>query len=236
MPRRLVFLLRRLPSSTREEFQRYWSVNHAPLVAGVAETLGISRYQQVHTVRDGRPGTVAGFDGVAELWFDSAQGTGTPAERQRAADILLADERRFIDLAASPIWLADEVVMRVGDTDGLRMTAALRRRPGLSRREFRDHWRDVHGPLALQHPEVFGFRHYVQLHTPDDAETFPPAVVRGAPAPFDGLSEIWLDDVNPDPEHAATVRAMIMTDEATFLDYEASPIFFGRVDVIVGGF
>jgi uncharacterized protein (TIGR02118 family) len=237
MARRLVFLLRRLPSLTREEFQDYWLGTHAPLVAERAGVLGIRRYQQVHTTRQVRPDTTAAFDGIAELWIEPSTATGSASAgadgRRRAGDELLADERNFIDLSSSPIWMAEEVLLKEGPIEGERMTAALRRAPGLTRAEFLDHWRQVHGPLALQHPEVFGFRHYVQLHTPLDAEDFPPAHARGAPAPFDGISEIYRDEPIADPEHLAAVREMIMEDEARFVDYGTSPVWYGRVEVIL---
>ena len=38
---KLTFCLRRLPHLSREEFQRYWREQHAPLVAKHAKTLGI---------------------------------------------------------------------------------------------------------------------------------------------------------------------------------------------------
>ena len=233
---RLVFLLRRKAELSRDEFQRYWREQHAPLVRERRSALGIRRYQQVHTVEGGeREGTVSGYDGIAELWFDPSLRTGTPDEAATAAQELLDDEGRFIDLAESPIWMADEVELRAGSTEGVRLTAALRRAPGITRDEFRRHWRDVHGPLALENPDVFGFRHYVQLHTPDDAETFPPAIERGAPPPFDGISEIWRDATTADADRAAAVREMIMEDEARFVDYAASPLFYGRVEVVVDG-
>jgi len=51
------------------------------------------------------------FDGVAELWWDSAESlaaaTATPEGRQAAAE-LLEDERRFIDVARSVILIAQE--------------------------------------------------------------------------------------------------------------------------------
>jgi uncharacterized protein (TIGR02118 family) len=234
MAQRLVFLLRRLPSLTREDFQAYWLGTHAPLVAERAGVLGIRRYQQVHTTRHSRPDTMDAFDGVAELWFDAEPGSDVEA-RRRASDELLEDERRFIDHTASPIWLADEVTLNEGLVEGERMTAALRRKPGLTRAEFQQHWRQVHGPLALEHPEVFGFRHYVQLHTPADAEDFSTAKARGAPAPFDGVSEVYRDEPTVDRDQVAAVRAMIMEDEARFVDYDASPVWFGRVEVIIDG-
>jgi uncharacterized protein (TIGR02118 family) len=115
---KLVYCLRRLPELSLEEFQRYWRENHAPLVARYAETLNIRRYVQLHTrdhpvnqaLRASRPGPEP-YDGIAELWWDSieemAAGTATPAGREAARE-LLADEKRFIDISQSPIWIAEE--------------------------------------------------------------------------------------------------------------------------------
>lgn len=116
---KLTFCLRRLPHLSRDEFQAYWRETHAPLVAERAEVLKIRRYVQVHS-RGDLDGLHAAFqrrnddcpepfDGVAELWFDSldAMGGDDLARRQAQAE-LLADERNFIDLANSPMWLSDE--------------------------------------------------------------------------------------------------------------------------------
>lgn len=115
---KLTFCLRRRPDLSREEFQRYWSEVHAPLVAERAEVLGIRRYVQVHTSdlaglheafqrRNG--GAPEPYDGVAELWFDSLDVlVDDSPERQRASAELLEDERNFIDLPNSPMWFAHE--------------------------------------------------------------------------------------------------------------------------------
>ena len=115
---KLSFCLRRLPQFSREEFQKYWFEIHGPLVRRHAAALRIERYVQTHTLlgdaadslratRGGPPG----YDGVAELWWksdeDLAAATGTPAALE-AGRILLEDERRFIDLANSPLFLARE--------------------------------------------------------------------------------------------------------------------------------
>jgi uncharacterized protein (TIGR02118 family) len=118
---KLSFCLRRLPRLSREEFQRYWRETHAPLVRKHAEALRIHRYVQLHTadspaneaLRAGRGGPEE-YDGVAELWWKSAEelasATSTP-EGQRAGLELLEDERRFIDLASSPLFLGEENVV-----------------------------------------------------------------------------------------------------------------------------
>jgi uncharacterized protein (TIGR02118 family) len=115
---KLVFCLRRLPHLSREEFQTYWYERHAPLVRSHAATLGIRRYVQTHTLdhpvndalRASRGGPEA-YDGVAELWWDDAEAlaAATTTPEGRAAGLaLLEDERRFIDLARSPLFVATE--------------------------------------------------------------------------------------------------------------------------------
>lgn len=115
---KLTFCLTRLPHLSREAFQRYWIETHAPLVASVAEVLMIRRYVQLHslpaevnlTMRASR-GAPAEYDGVAELWFDSLDtlaANGARPEAQAAGALLLKDERRFIDLAKSPLWWGEE--------------------------------------------------------------------------------------------------------------------------------
>jgi uncharacterized protein (TIGR02118 family) len=122
---RLVFCLRRLPHLSRAEFQRYWRETHGPLVRSHAGALRIRRYVQAHTAPDpanhalraSRGGPEA-YDGVAELWWDGAADVeaalATP-EGRAASLALLEDERRFIDLAASPLWwVGDENVVIAG--------------------------------------------------------------------------------------------------------------------------
>ena len=116
----LIFCLRRLPKLSREEFQRYWRETHAPLVRKHAAALGIRRYVQAHTIDSELSRGIAAtrgapdpFDGVAELWFDLDDLTArvtTPAAID-AGRALLEDERRFIDLARSPIFIADDHVV-----------------------------------------------------------------------------------------------------------------------------
>jgi uncharacterized protein (TIGR02118 family) len=116
---KLTFCLKRRSELSLEEFQAYWRDTHAPLVRERADVLRIKRYVQVHTVdspvnaalRASRGGP-EGYDGVAELWWDSLDdlvaGSSSP-EGVRAAQELLDDERRFIDLANSPLWIGEEM-------------------------------------------------------------------------------------------------------------------------------
>lgn len=114
---KLVFCLHRLPELSREDFQTYWRTRHAPLVASHADALGILRYVQSHTLAEAcfaamtsTRGGLPGYDGVAELWFESLEhclAARGPAARE-AGRALLEDERRFIDLTRSPLFFATE--------------------------------------------------------------------------------------------------------------------------------
>ena len=115
---KLVYCLRRLPHLSREEFQRYWRQTHGPLVRERAQALRIRRYVQVHTLesptndalRRSRGG-LEPYDGVAELWYESADDLAAAAaspEGRKAGEELLEDERRFIDMERSALWIARE--------------------------------------------------------------------------------------------------------------------------------
>jgi uncharacterized protein (TIGR02118 family) len=119
---KLVFTIRRREGMTRDEFQRYWRNEHARLVGRHAEVLRIRRYVQTHTRDTDADEALAGsrgseprqYDGVAELWWDSVEdllAASSSEGGQIAASELLEDERRFIDLPSSPIWLGEENVV-----------------------------------------------------------------------------------------------------------------------------
>ena len=117
---KLTFALKRRPELTLAEFQAYWFERHAPLVASVREVLRIRRYVQLHSAAPniseavGRPRDApAQFDGVAQLWFDSLEDLAANASEESAAAgrLLLEDERKFIDLAKSPLWWGEEKVI-----------------------------------------------------------------------------------------------------------------------------
>jgi uncharacterized protein (TIGR02118 family) len=118
---KLTFCLRRLPHLSREEFQRYWLEKHGPLVRSFAPALHIRRYVQMHTtatpynaaLQQSRGGPDE-YDGVAELWWDSLEdlAAAVATEAGRSAGLaLLEDERTFIDLARSPLFVGEEHVV-----------------------------------------------------------------------------------------------------------------------------
>jgi len=115
---KLVFCLHRRAGMAEADFHQYWHDVHAPLVQTHADALGISRYVQVHAVQPHLNQALGAtrhapppYDGVAELWFEDLDVLATrsaTAEGAAAAEALLADERRFIDHARSPLFVCEE--------------------------------------------------------------------------------------------------------------------------------
>jgi hypothetical protein len=112
--------MRRLPSLSQEEFHKYWLETHGPLAKRLLATLGARRYVQVHTLDDPlgealriTRDAIEPFDGVAVITGereDLVKALNTPEGLQAVQD-LLDDEKRFIDLSRSAIWIAEEHVI-----------------------------------------------------------------------------------------------------------------------------
>jgi uncharacterized protein (TIGR02118 family) len=116
---KVTFALRRREDLSMEEFHTYWLERHAPLVRRHAQALGIRRYVQSQTVATVLDGPLRGarsldpepFDGLAEIYFDSVQAVAAVLATEQGQAIgaeLVADEREFIDLDRSPIWITEE--------------------------------------------------------------------------------------------------------------------------------
>jgi uncharacterized protein (TIGR02118 family) len=123
---KMTFCLHRLPGLTREEFQRYWKEQHAPLVREAAPLLNIRRYVQNHSfvdpriqpAVDARHSGVGMYDGIAELWWDSVEdiiAAGSTKEGRDAGRRLLADEANFIDQSASTLFYVNEFEIITGN-------------------------------------------------------------------------------------------------------------------------
>ena len=118
---KLSFCLRRLPGMSLEQFQDYWRNRHGPLVREHADALRIRRYCQVHRMHNAESAGLSAsrggpepYDGIAEVWWDdlaTLQEALTRPEAAAASQALLDDEKKFIDLASSPLWLSEEHVI-----------------------------------------------------------------------------------------------------------------------------
>lgn len=115
---KLVYCIRKAAGISQAEFHRYWLEEHGPRVRGHATALGATRYVQSHTLASEMNvglqlsrGALDPYDGITELWWvdEEALRVGLETEAGRAAGLdLLRDERTFIDLEASSLFLTRE--------------------------------------------------------------------------------------------------------------------------------
>ncbi|MBT4016896.1 MAG: EthD domain-containing protein [Alphaproteobacteria bacterium] len=115
---KLTFCLRRLPHLSLAEFQLYWCEKHGPLMDKHKAALGFVRYAQVHRIEDEIGDALRAirdapepYDGIVETFWNSRadlEHAMTSKEGRAAGRELLADEKNFIDLAHSPIWLGED--------------------------------------------------------------------------------------------------------------------------------
>ena len=121
---KLIFVARRRPELSPEEFQHYWENNHAALVRELAETIRIRKYVQSYTLdvaenaafceARGIP-VEAPPDGVAEAWWDSLEDVRagfSGSDGGEAARRLIEDEGKFCDFATSrAFWTAQRQII-----------------------------------------------------------------------------------------------------------------------------
>ena len=94
------------------------------------------------------------------------------------------DREFFLGMSA----IVDEHVMRDGPEEGIKVVWVVTLRSDVDPAWAREHWRRVHGPLALR---ASGITRYVQNHA---VEAVCPAGTDPVKLKFSGLSECWFPD------------------------------------------
>ncbi len=257
---RLNFPLRKLAHLSRADFQRYWREQHGPLVASFARTLRIRRYVQSHTtddplydgLRSARTGMHEPFDGIASLWWDSREdllaGMSEEAAR-RAGAALLEDERKFIDLPRSPLFVGQEIaqinpmgensIIAAPSSSWIKFCYLLQPKAGMSQAACHKTWNMEHGYLLRRHSQATRFARYIQTHTLDDELNDALRQSRLAPPAYAGLTEAWFDrydlvKILGDPEsEGARGFALFLEDEKRFIDFTRSTLFAAKEIVFI---
>ena len=249
---RLVYLLRRKPELSLEEFHRVWRDEHGPLVAFHQVRLGVLRYTQSHRVDDpaydpSRRGMGPPYDGVAEVWWESEEALATASSSdagRRANAEVLADEAGFIDLPASPLWLAHEYpqinpgpepLVAHPKSSLVKLHYPIRHPPTMTMEEAQTYWRTMHGPLVRSSSGAGGILRYIQVHRYESPVEAALRESRGTEVePYTGHAEAWSDRSVPraGPEAKAAGRAAF-ADEANFIDFARSTFWVGKEHVLI---
>jgi hypothetical protein len=219
------------------------------------------RYVQSHTVEDplvdalraARPGMEEPFDGIASVWFDSRDdlvAATTSDEGRNAGTLLLEDERRFIDLSRSPLWVCQEIaqinpmpensIIASWKSSWIKICYLLNPKLGMSQADCHRTWNMEHGYLIRRHSGGTRFARYIQNHTLEDVLNDQLRATRGGPSPYAGLTEAWFDrndleKMLADPaSEGAKGFAAFLEDEKRFIDFTRSCAWGAKELVFVG--
>jgi uncharacterized protein (TIGR02118 family) len=220
---KVISAIRRKPGMELAAFTDYWITTHAAVVKKVP---GIRRYVQSQTIASGYAKREPRYDGIAEIWYDDVE-TMRRAAASSEARSALADDDNFIDMKDFGSILTDEVIQREGATSPsmVKMVALVRRLASVDAEFFHKYWRETHGPLAANIPQM---RRYVQSHVRASA-------YRDGRTPlWDGAAEVWFEDTAAmrESEKTAQYRA-VRNDEPNFLDQARTSFIITRERVII---
>jgi len=122
----------------------------------------------------------------------------------------------------------------------LKIIICMKRRPEMSRAEFLRYWKEHHAKVVTEVAGPMGMRRNVHNHTiatPIDGRL---RQGRGAEMDdYDGVAETWFDSLEvltaaTSSEEGRRAARLLAEDEARFIDFSRSRIFFVEEHVVVG--
>jgi uncharacterized protein (TIGR02118 family) len=215
---KVVWVARLRKDQPREEMREYWTATHGALGRRVD---GLRSYVQNHVVgaigAQGESSAQVRFDGYSVHEYDDREAFESALASPAFADIIADGPNVFsMESMEGMSGVLEERVMRDGPRSPYKVVWFARFREDVPRAQAADHWRDVHGPIALRAP---GIDRYVQNLAVASIDL--QGVVDELPG-FDGFSECWYAD------REAYLRSQsspewdeLAADGANFLQMEA---------------
>ncbi|MAU34703.1 MAG: ethyl tert-butyl ether degradation protein EthD [Actinobacteria bacterium] len=123
----------------------------------------------------------------------------------------------------------------------LKLTFCMHRLPHLTREQFQNYWENKHPLSAPSNAvEVLGIRKYIQVFPLSEADNSSVKKVRNGSNEFDGVAEIWIDDLETFTTKWKTGEGKeafesFLEDEKNFVDWERSICFLAEEKVVLGG-
>jgi hypothetical protein len=121
----------------------------------------------------------------------------------------------------------------------LKIIFCIKRKAGLTRAEFRQHWRE-HAKIVAAASGPMGIRRNIQNHTVETALDERIRTNRGAEMDdYDGVAESWFASMDALMAATATEEGrrharLVAEDEARFVDFSRSRVFFVEEHTAVG--
>lgn len=122
----------------------------------------------------------------------------------------------------------------------IRLDYYIRRKPGMSVQDFRNHWKSTHSNLWRRHADILGVRRHVHLEDHPEHPMAEPAraTYKVTGEPFDGvMTSIWADirvlDAALETDAGRAAYHEILQDEENFIAQENSYLNFGIEHAVV---
>lgn len=121
----------------------------------------------------------------------------------------------------------------------VKLIYCVKKRPDLSDEDFHDYWLNRHGPLVRRLGPALKVLRYVQSHTmPLELHDLMKSL-RGLGDIYDGTAELWWESIEDFLDAYSSPEGMdannaLMEDEANFIDFAASCMFFTEEHSIIG--
>jgi uncharacterized protein (TIGR02118 family) len=119
----------------------------------------------------------------------------------------------------------------------IKLVYCIARKADVPAADFYRYWLEEHGPKVKSVADAIGACRYVQSHPVLPEANAVLKASRGLMDGYDGITEVWFEDeaaferAMSTPEGQAA-GAMLVADEATFIDFARSSVFLTREHVI----
>ncbi|MGI9325579.1 MAG: EthD domain-containing protein [Pseudomonadales bacterium] len=176
---KMMFLIKRRATSTREELLVHWFANHMPDVINAMQN---TAHGYAATLFDADASGAFPWDGVAQIWLDEAM--AAPAEpygtqpsdsfQQHAQPYVPWATKEYVvidgaeQLPVTPLTLnAPYPCTRSGF---FKVSFLVKTQSNIDHEVFFDHWLNVHAPNVAKTMDQVGGFHYVISHSLDPAK------------------------------------------------------------------
>lgn len=229
---KMMYPIKRKPTTTREELIAHWFANHMPAVIArneqsrAAGKLHAERY--VATLFDPRPDKPHDWDGVAQLWYeraparpDSAHGVEPTDTFQEKAEPYRPWATREYVVIDGPLPLHPPTLnppFPCTRSGFFKVTFFVSLMRGADCGDLFDHWLDVHVPNVRRTMEAVGGFRYAVSHS-----------LEPAAEAYAGMAELYF----PDASGWARYRERIRPDGmARWVDADAMLVFYSGTEMV----
>lgn len=199
---KLLATVKKRPEVSAEDFWSFWSGPYAERVLALPQ---VKQFRVNGALA--RPGHRPAFDGVAEIWVESAE--DAQAVREALNTSLAELQAPYIDRDQTRTVLTEERVIISPPAEGtteVKLCEVVYRRPDLDFDQFNRHWHEQH-PIPVR--KLKGLRGYLQH----------PAVQEGENPPYDGHVMVWFETLDDARQSLRTPEGeAVLADEKHFID------------------